>query len=253
MDTAFLNRVGFTCGWIYGDLNFYPEQGRYPWIRRVSSFTFLQGGRDRINDGNEYIDVAGVRLSFTRQGFFRLDQHLRPRGMAGPAVRKRPHAHVRPRCSCSAGCDLRHAQLGRRDVLRRGRSVSGKVARHAPWAPLFQPNGRFTRGPRVHAHRLRSRDRPASASTRVNIVNTRTTYQFSQGARRPRHRAVRQPGERVLTDFLGSYELRPGTVVFAGYGSLYEQRAYQDDRLDRRPGRLPDHPPRPVLQGELPL
>ena len=34
----------------------------------------------------------------------------------------------------------------------------------------------------------------------------------------------------MLTDFLGSYELRPGTVVFAGYGSLYERRLWQDDR-----------------------
>ena len=33
----------------------------------------------------------------------------------------------------------------------------------------------------------------------------------------------------MLTDFLGSYEPRPGTVVFVGYGSLYEQRDYQDD------------------------
>jgi hypothetical protein len=28
---------------------------------------------------------------------------------------------------------------------------------------------------------------------------------------------------RVLTDFLASYEFVPGTVVHAGYGSLYER------------------------------
>ena len=33
---------------------------------------------------------------------------------------------------------------------------------------------------------------------------------------------------RVLTDFLASYELRPGTVVYAGYGSLIEQRGFVD-------------------------
>ncbi len=31
----------------------------------------------------------------------------------------------------------------------------------------------------------------------------------------------------MLTDFLASYELRPGTVAFIGYGSLYEKRDYQ--------------------------
>ena len=33
---------------------------------------------------------------------------------------------------------------------------------------------------------------------------------------------------RVLTDFLSSYELRPGTVVYAGYGSLLERRAFMN-------------------------
>ena len=32
----------------------------------------------------------------------------------------------------------------------------------------------------------------------------------------------------MLTDFLGSYDLRPGTVVYIGYGSLYQKRAYRN-------------------------
>jgi hypothetical protein len=34
----------------------------------------------------------------------------------------------------------------------------------------------------------------------------------------------------VLTDFLSSYELRPGTVVYVGYGSLIERREFVDGR-----------------------
>jgi hypothetical protein len=30
----------------------------------------------------------------------------------------------------------------------------------------------------------------------------------------------------VLSDFLASYELRPGTVVYAGYGSLIEREDF---------------------------
>ena len=62
----------------------------------------------------------------------------------------------------------------------------------------------------------------------VNILNTRTTYQFS---REFALRAIVQyesQRHRVLTDFLGSYEPRPGTVVYIGYGSLYEKRDYQN-------------------------
>ncbi len=42
---------------------------------------------------------------------------------------------------------------------------------------------------------------------------------------------------RVLTDFLSSYELRPGTVVYAGYGSLIERRDYTDGEWIRGRGQ----------------
>ena len=70
----------------------------------------------------------------------------------------------------------------------------------------------------------------------VHIVNLRTTYQFN------RHFLVRlieqydSSQHRLLTDLLGSYEFMPGTVLHAGYGSLYEKREFVDGRLlpDRR-------------------
>jgi hypothetical protein len=36
---------------------------------------------------------------------------------------------------------------------------------------------------------------------------------------------------RFLTDFLGSYELVPGTVAYAGYGSLFERRSWDGQQL----------------------
>ena len=59
----------------------------------------------------------------------------------------------------------------------------------------------------------------------VNILNLKTTYQFDK------HFLVRlleqydSSSHRLLTDLLGSYEFVPGTVLHAGYGSLYEKRA----------------------------
>jgi hypothetical protein len=65
----------------------------------------------------------------------------------------------------------------------------------------------------------------------VHIVNLRNSYQFS-----PRFfvRAVAQfdsSRKRVLTDLLASYELAPGTVVHAGYGSLFG-RAHEELEFD---------------------
>jgi hypothetical protein len=62
----------------------------------------------------------------------------------------------------------------------------------------------------------------------VTIVNTRTVYQFSKYFFLRGILQFDSQRKRVLTDFLASYELRPGTVLFAGYGSLIERREYRD-------------------------
>lgn len=58
----------------------------------------------------------------------------------------------------------------------------------------------------------------------VNIVNVRTTYQFNRHFLARLIEQYDSSRRRLLTDLLGSYELVPGTVLHAGYGSLYEKR-----------------------------
>ncbi len=92
----------------------------------------------------------------------------------------------------------------------------------------YQPNGQLSES--VDFERV-AFDRAATGERvyTVHILNTKTTYQFT------RHFFLRgiiqfdSSKYQVLTDFLSSYELRPGTVFYAGYGSLIEQRAYRDE------------------------
>jgi hypothetical protein len=65
----------------------------------------------------------------------------------------------------------------------------------------------------------------------VHIVNLQGTYQFDKHFR---VRAIEQfdtAQHVLLTDLLGMYELVPGTVFYAGYGSLYEKPAAQARQL----------------------
>jgi hypothetical protein len=58
------------------------------------------------------------------------------------------------------------------------------------------------------------------------VLNTKTTFQID---RRLSVRAIVQydsSRHRILTDLLGSWELRPGTVAYAGYGSLIERQEW---------------------------
>jgi hypothetical protein len=71
---------------------------------------------------------------------------------------------------------------------------------------------------------------------RVNVLNLRSTYQFSK------HLFVRgivrydSDRRQVLTDVLGSFELLPGTVAYVGYGSLVEDRRWDGAQLLEEPG-----------------
>jgi len=67
MDTAFYNRTGFTSGWGYAELNFYPKNANTSVLKRVNLFTWNKYGRDQIQDGNERFSLIGVRFNFTRQ------------------------------------------------------------------------------------------------------------------------------------------------------------------------------------------
>jgi len=64
----------------------------------------------------------------------------------------------------------------------------------------------------------------------VDVLNTKTTFQVD---RRFSLRAIVQyesSRSRVLTDLLASWELRPGTVAYAGYGSLVERQEWDGMR-----------------------
>lgn len=64
----------------------------------------------------------------------------------------------------------------------------------------------------------------------VDIYNILTSYQFNRyffirGAIR-----YNNMQKRLLTDFLASFTLIPGTVMHLGYGSQYEQKSWQNDQ-----------------------
>ncbi len=225
MDTAFINRVGITSGWGYAEYSFYPQKTK-SWLLRISPFSFTQGGRDRNAGGNELLQVTGARFRFSRNGFVRVDRFdgfERWAGQRFDRVRYRYMGNVQLYRWLSldgqyfAGDAVYYDEV---DPFQ-GRSREGRVGF------TLQPNGRLSES---LSYRRVAFDRKATGERvyDLDIIYSRTTYQFS---RQFFIRAILQYDSsryRVLTDFLSSYELRPGTVVFAGYGSLIEKRGFAD-------------------------
>ncbi|MEO5822096.1 MAG: DUF5916 domain-containing protein [Vicinamibacteraceae bacterium] len=225
MDSAFYNRTGFTSGSGFGALSFYPSsKSRFAFVKRVVPFMFWQGGQDRVQNGSDLLAVQGLRVHMARQGFFRVDYV----GGHEPWVGER---FQRGRWRASG-----NAQVFR--WLRTGGNVNAGYATYYDEADPFQgrsnavsafatiqPNARLSQQVEWQRIDFNRADTRADVYDLV-IVNSRTTYQFS---RRLYARVIAQydtSSHRLLFDALGSYELRPGTVFFAGYGALRERRAY---------------------------
>ena len=229
MDTGFYNRTGITGGWVYSGINLFPGEGRFRWVKRINPFVFYRGYRDRIQQGKDHIVLASVRMYFTRQGMFRIDM------MRG----HEPWAHQT--------FDIRATQLQGQAQLLRWLNVQSVLSLsrsifYDPAQPFLGRETYFTANLTVQpSNRLNqsigfTRDafnRLAGGARvyTVNIVNSRTNYQISK---RFAVRAIARfdsSRSRVLTDFLGSYELVPGTVAYAGYGALYERRSWDGQQL----------------------
>jgi hypothetical protein len=219
MDTAFINRVGLTRGWQYQDLNFYPSHPRFQWIKRINPFFWLAAAKDRVQGGTEAFYLPALRFNFTRAGFLRLDHGTGHETFAG-----RRFDVGRTMIDGSVQI-LRWLNIG-------GNAQKGPAIFYDADAPFqgyqrragvrvgLQPNSRVNSNTSYSFVSFSNRSTGEHVYD-VHIVNMRNSYQFS-----PRFfvRAIAQfdsSRERVLTDFLASYELSPGTVVHAGYGSLY--------------------------------
>jgi hypothetical protein len=227
MDTAFLTRVGDTNANVYGELNFYPDKAKWPWLRRIQPFTFNQATHDVIQRGNEFFTIQAVRLYFTKQGFVRLDRITGYEPFAGQRFktnrwRLQSNAQLfrwlRVYANANAGLATFYDPVA--PYQGRSTDVSSGFT--------FQPSGRFSET--VDFERVAfDRESTGERVYTIHILNTKTAYQFTS------HFFLRgivqfdSSRSQVLTDFLASYELRPGTVFFAGYGSLIEQRDYRDE------------------------
>lgn len=234
MDTAFVNRLGITRGWQYQEIQFYPDRPRYRWIKRIAPFFWVVGAKDRTQGGTEAFYLPGIRLNFTRAGGLRVDYGRGHETFAGRRFEI-------GRTFVESGVQLtRWLNMG-------GVFTHGPAIFYDPDAPYqgdrtatsvrigLQPNSKLNNNLSYSFVTFDDR-RTGQNVYDVHIVNLRNTYQFT-----PQFflRAVTQfdsSRERVLADVLASYELAPGTVVHAGYGSLLGKKfgdAENDIEIDR--------------------
>jgi hypothetical protein len=229
MDTAFYNRTGFTSGWTYGELDFYPGESSHAGVKKIYPFYWSKYGRDQVQNGNERFFMTGIRFNFTRQGNLDIDYG---RGRE-PWVN---HRFKTDRINSWGNVQLfrwlhlsENFQKGYATYYDpanpfQGKNLSGSLG------ITLQPNQHINLNTQYNGVRFNRASNGEHIFT-VHIINLQATYQFDKHFR---VRAIEQfdsSQHRLLTDLLGMYELVPGTVFYAGYGSLYERPAVQTAAL----------------------
>ena len=179
MDTAFYNRTGFTAGWSFGEINFYPKSAP---ISGSSAFTRSTSESRARRDPGRRRGLRQLRhpVQLHAPGFPERLPEPRLRTVAGHEVQRRQrHQFLRQHAGVRlAGVQWREQGSARRFTTT-GRSVPGPVAvrryrRHAPAEPAPHAEPRTSNVVRF------DRAETGARVFSVDILNSRTTYQFDK-------------------------------------------------------------------------
>ena len=229
METAFINRTGVTSFKTFGEAPFYPEVG---WVKKIAPTVWLQRTKDRVHDGVEWALQPGLNMNFSKQGYVGINfrQGREPwlgttykcswvNAWGGAQFTKWLNVGGWVQSGKSISYDLE-------DPFQ-GHSTSGNVT--------LQPNEKINQNVSYTNVRF---DRASTGDSvfNVHILNTRTRYQFNKYFFLRSIIQFDSSAERVLTDFLASYQFVPGTVAHFGYSALIEQRDFRDGRWIRGEG-----------------
>ena len=230
MDTAFYNRTGFTSGWTYATVNLYPDKANRFGLVKVFPFFWSKYGHDRTQRGHERFELTGLRFNFTRQGFLDIDYMHGYEAWVGQRFRSGhpfgSFGSVQLFRWLNVGGDFHYGFGPYYDPVDpyQGKAINAGI--NGTW----QPNQHVSQTLSYSTEHFR-RVSTGEHVFDVQIVNSKSTYQFNKQFLVRLLEQFDSSNHRLLTDLLGSYEFVPGTVFYAGYGSNFEERAFQDGQL----------------------
>jgi hypothetical protein len=187
----------------------------HPWY-------FAKIGKDRIQDGDEDFLHTGIRLNVTRQGFLNVSHGRGHEAWLGKQYRTGNEVNIFGNIQALRWLNL-SGSFGRGPAIFYDETdpFQGRSRRYNIETTI-QPNQHLSQNLEYTNVRFTG---PAKDQLvyDLDIINSKTTYQFDKHFLARMLVQYDSSRDRVLTDFLASYEFVPGTVFHVGYGSLYEK------------------------------
>lgn len=227
MDSAFIRRTGMSRLYFWFCPQLYPDKEKFPWLEKIRIPVNVYYLHDDITESDDYMIMAALAMFTTKQGWFRIDYALERESWAGQSFDKGMlHLYAQMLVAqwlyLSGEVDLGDKLYYDTEAPFKGDSF------YCYLSATIQPSGNLKQ---VFTFTHEDLENPATgdAAYDVNILLSKTTYQFDEHLFA---RAIIQWDsyrEILLTDFLLSYTLVPGTVIHLGYGSLYEKTSWSGD------------------------
>jgi hypothetical protein len=238
MNSAFQNRTNISRGVVYIGPNIYPHTKRITWLQKVQPYIQYSKLHDLGTKMDDTYLGLGFDLYCTRQGFLKIEFRNEKEAWQGQ--------HFNQKFLNSFG----KVQLFKWFYIEFNFRYGDQIY-YGPEEPFLgtgnqlrfafniQPDIKLILNLEfVHNDLYKKADNQKFYA--VDILNIHTTYQFNKyfllrGAVRYNHYQ-----KKLLTDFLASFTLIPGTVMHLGYGSLYENKEWQNNQWVPGQGGLLD-------------
>jgi len=228
MNSAFQNRTNINRGVVYIGPNFYPHIKRIPWFQKIQPYLQFSNLHDLGTKMNDTYWGLGFDLYFTRQGFLKIEYRNEREAWQGQLFNQKylnSFGKVQLFKWLYIEGNYRH---GDQIYYGPGEPFPG-TGRQLRFAFNLQPGIKLILNLEfLHNDLYKKADNQKFYT--VDILNIHTTYQFNKyfflrGVVRYNHYQ-----KKLLTDFLASFTLIPGTVMHLGYGSLYEDKKWQNNQ-----------------------
>ncbi len=234
MDGGYLLRNGVNVGLVGCYINFYNKNKKLSWLKVITPSFGLQYTHDLFTGDDDLQFTGSVNFYFTKNASFSVNYQWDREYWLGQDFNR---STIQVSGAITLTKWLRMAgYFGWNEGIYYytnpaflGSGYSGS------FAVVLQPSEKFNqRFSLTHADLSYNGQKLYD----VNILYSRTTYQFN---RYFFLRAILQYNsyqKRLLTDFLASFTLIPGTVLHVGYGGMYHKRDWVDNRWIPLEGRL---------------
>jgi hypothetical protein len=228
MYSAFQNRTGIGRGILYAGPNLYIDSQKIKWIQKITphiQYSRLYDFGTRMYDTNW---LVGLDTYFTWGGFLKVEFRREKEAWLGQLFNQ-DYFFTSGRVQFFKWLYMQASYRYGDQVYYDPQEPYLSTGNTLTLGFILQPGVRLNLDFQfLHSALYRESDRQKLYS--VDILNLLATYQFNKYFFL--RAAVRYDNyqEKLLTDFLASFTLIPGTVIHLGYGSLYEKKAWENNQ-----------------------